>query len=94
MKLDISATGPTYFACGGLAYYLRYGNDWQGNELRLVYNVLFGTLNLIGWCLEWLWPYGAQFFWALVFGAGIITAILLFLWTCHLPPFQRIRRWF
>ena len=57
MKANLNWSAPEYliwFGCGFAAYYLRYGNQWQGNEVRLIYNVLFGTLNLIGWCLEWL----------------------------------------
>lgn len=96
-NFDIDFGGPKYvvwFGCGFAAYYLRYGNQWQGNEVRFIYNVLFGALNLIGWCLEWL---GSVYPFTLQQSIGWLACLALvtgFLWLCRLPPFQGHRYWF
>ncbi len=77
-----------YLACGFAAYYLRYGNEWRGNEIRLAYNVLFGSLNLIGWCFEWLFAAGQQVFIPISILFGALGAIFFFLWLARLGPWK------
>lgn len=77
-----------YLACGFAAYYLRYGNSWQGNEIRLAYNVLFGTLNLLAWCIGELFMIAAPIIIPLSMIFGAMAAIIFFLWMCRLPPFR------
>lgn len=88
MKSNYRWAGPVeHFACGFLAYYLRYGNQWQDNEIRLAYNVLFGTFNLIGWCLEWVWFNAPLAQGMIVLGA--LTIIVGFFWIFGIPPLRR-----
>lgn len=90
MNINLNWSAPEYaiwFGSGFAAYYLRYGNQWQGNEIRLCYNVFFGILNLIGWCIEWVW--------AVLPGIGLfmslfIVAILLFTFGRFGPKQYRI----
>lgn len=90
MNINLNWSAPEYaiwFGSGFAAYYLRYGNQWQGNEIRLAYNVFFGILNLIGWCIEWVW-FNTNWS-AIIAVISAVVAVGCFLWICHLPPFRR-----
>ncbi len=78
-----------YLACGFLAYYLRYGNTFAGNEIVLGYNVLFGFWNLFFWALAWV--FSTSFMFALTILGGAFLGLFL-LWLFAAPPF-RTKHW-
>lgn len=80
-----NATGAFYLACGFLAYYLRYGNIFAGNEIVLGYNVLFGFWNLFFWALAWVFT---ALGWGFVIVGTAFVGVLAFLWLCGLFPFR------